>query len=279
MQEGGCHPVDGCYFPDEPYAGADFPWLAANVVKKDGSGTAAARHLGQGDRRHQGRLHRDDPRGHADARQPRRRLDRRLQGRGRDGQRPGGGPQEAGRQGDRRAHARGRPQRGHVQPVRRHLRPHRDDGDPVQPRDRPDHHRSHPRPLHLLHPRPGRQPAPGHELGRPGHDGHRDLARHQHAQRRGRPRPHHRRRTTSSRRPWPTTRRRRPSSPSGTPSPVRSRAQVVGTHVEPITGDSTGDRGIETPMADLVADAILYNTKSHGCPDRADERRWRASRA
>ncbi len=38
MQNGGCH-ADGCYFPDEPYAGADFPWLAANVVKKDGSGT------------------------------------------------------------------------------------------------------------------------------------------------------------------------------------------------------------------------------------------------
>lgn len=35
MQEGGCHPVDGCYFPDEPYAGADFPWLAANVVDKE----------------------------------------------------------------------------------------------------------------------------------------------------------------------------------------------------------------------------------------------------
>ncbi len=34
MQEGGCHPVDGCYFPDQPYAGADFPWLAANVVKQ-----------------------------------------------------------------------------------------------------------------------------------------------------------------------------------------------------------------------------------------------------
>ncbi len=31
MQAGGCHPVDGCYFPGEPYAGADFPWLAANV--------------------------------------------------------------------------------------------------------------------------------------------------------------------------------------------------------------------------------------------------------
>ncbi len=39
MQKGGCHPVDGCYFPGQPYAGADFPWLAANVVKKDGSGT------------------------------------------------------------------------------------------------------------------------------------------------------------------------------------------------------------------------------------------------
>jgi 5'-nucleotidase len=32
MQYGGCHPVDGCYFPDLPYAGADFQWLAANVV-------------------------------------------------------------------------------------------------------------------------------------------------------------------------------------------------------------------------------------------------------
>ena len=39
MQNGGCHPTDGCYFEDAPYGGADFPWLAANVVKKDGSGT------------------------------------------------------------------------------------------------------------------------------------------------------------------------------------------------------------------------------------------------
>lgn len=35
MQDGGCHPVDGCYFPDNPYAGADFQWLAANVVNED----------------------------------------------------------------------------------------------------------------------------------------------------------------------------------------------------------------------------------------------------
>jgi len=34
MQQGGCHPVDGCYFPDAPYAGADFKWLAANVFSE-----------------------------------------------------------------------------------------------------------------------------------------------------------------------------------------------------------------------------------------------------
>ncbi|MDP9444424.1 MAG: 5'-nucleotidase C-terminal domain-containing protein, partial [Actinomycetota bacterium] len=35
MQHGGCHPDDGCYFPDEPYDGAAFGWLAANVVDKE----------------------------------------------------------------------------------------------------------------------------------------------------------------------------------------------------------------------------------------------------
>ena len=35
MQNGGCHPDDGCYFPDQPYAGADFQWLAANVVETE----------------------------------------------------------------------------------------------------------------------------------------------------------------------------------------------------------------------------------------------------
>ncbi len=33
MQNGGCHPTDGCYFPGTPYPGADFQWLAANVVE------------------------------------------------------------------------------------------------------------------------------------------------------------------------------------------------------------------------------------------------------
>ena len=37
-------------------------------------------------------------------------------------------------------------------------------------------------------------------------------------------------------------------------------AEVVGTVKEDITGDSGGNRGIETPMADLVADAILWGT-------------------
>jgi 5'-nucleotidase len=36
MQDGGCHPIDGCYFPGETYPGADFQWLAANVVNDDG---------------------------------------------------------------------------------------------------------------------------------------------------------------------------------------------------------------------------------------------------
>lgn len=35
MQNGGCHPVEGCYFPEAPYDGADFPWLAANVTFDD----------------------------------------------------------------------------------------------------------------------------------------------------------------------------------------------------------------------------------------------------
>jgi 5'-nucleotidase len=34
MQNGGCHPVDDCYFPEAPFVGADFQWLAANVVNE-----------------------------------------------------------------------------------------------------------------------------------------------------------------------------------------------------------------------------------------------------
>ena len=34
LQNGGCHPVDGCYFPGMPFAGANFQWLAANTVNE-----------------------------------------------------------------------------------------------------------------------------------------------------------------------------------------------------------------------------------------------------
>ncbi len=41
MQRGGCHPDDGCYEPWGPggYPGADFPWLAANVVRESNGRT------------------------------------------------------------------------------------------------------------------------------------------------------------------------------------------------------------------------------------------------
>ncbi|WP_420450873.1 5'-nucleotidase C-terminal domain-containing protein [Ilumatobacter sp.] len=47
IQDGGCHPVDGCYFPDydpdtdgdQEFGGADFPYLAANVVESGTSDT------------------------------------------------------------------------------------------------------------------------------------------------------------------------------------------------------------------------------------------------
>ncbi|WP_256840323.1 cell wall-binding repeat-containing protein [Ornithinimicrobium faecis] len=39
MQNGGTHPVDGDYFEGEVFAGADYQYLAANVEKKDGTGT------------------------------------------------------------------------------------------------------------------------------------------------------------------------------------------------------------------------------------------------
>ncbi|MDT0305528.1 bifunctional metallophosphatase/5'-nucleotidase [Streptomyces sp. DSM 44917] len=35
LQEGGCHPEDGCYVEGREFGGADFPYLAANVVHED----------------------------------------------------------------------------------------------------------------------------------------------------------------------------------------------------------------------------------------------------
>ena len=55
MQNGGCHPVDGCYFPDEPYPGADFQWLAANVVDEATGKTPLPPYEIEQGQRHQGR--------------------------------------------------------------------------------------------------------------------------------------------------------------------------------------------------------------------------------
>ncbi|WP_059005826.1 bifunctional metallophosphatase/5'-nucleotidase [Streptomyces specialis] len=35
LQEGGCHPEDGCYAEGREFEGSDFPYLAANVVHED----------------------------------------------------------------------------------------------------------------------------------------------------------------------------------------------------------------------------------------------------
>ncbi|SFC25597.1 bifunctional metallophosphatase/5'-nucleotidase [Streptomyces aidingensis] len=35
LQDGGCHPEDGCYVDGRTYEGSDFPFLAANVVHED----------------------------------------------------------------------------------------------------------------------------------------------------------------------------------------------------------------------------------------------------
>ncbi len=66
MQNGGCHPVDGCYFPNDPFSGADFQWLAANVVDEDRRHATAAL-LDRTGQERQGRLHRHDARGHRHA--------------------------------------------------------------------------------------------------------------------------------------------------------------------------------------------------------------------
>ena len=64
MQYGGCHPEDGCYEPwgEGGYPGADFPWLAANVVNEKTGKTVLPGSTIVGSR-HQGGLHRDDPGG------------------------------------------------------------------------------------------------------------------------------------------------------------------------------------------------------------------------
>lgn len=73
MQEGGCHPVDGCLDGDG-FEGADFRFLSANVERtRDGKSLFPRYALAaRGARRREGCVHRPDPGRHADHRGPRR---------------------------------------------------------------------------------------------------------------------------------------------------------------------------------------------------------------
>ena len=64
IQEGGCHPDDGCADPATPYAGAGFRYLSANAFDTDDGRDAAPSLRDPRGRRGEGRLHRDDPGGH-----------------------------------------------------------------------------------------------------------------------------------------------------------------------------------------------------------------------
>ena len=69
LQNGGCHPVDGCQDGDG-FAGATFPYLAANVVDKKTHCRSCCRCTIEVRRRRAGRLRRHDARGHPGDRQP-----------------------------------------------------------------------------------------------------------------------------------------------------------------------------------------------------------------
>ena len=59
MQNGGCHPVDGCQGP-HPFTGAKFHYLAACTIETATGKTRVAALRDQGVRGHPRRLHRTD---------------------------------------------------------------------------------------------------------------------------------------------------------------------------------------------------------------------------
>src|SRR5713226_5469888 len=101
MQNGGCHPTDGCQGP-HPFPGAKFRYLAASTVEKS-TGKTVFPPYDPGIRGHSGRLHRPDAEGHARHRIAGERRRPRIQGRGRHGQRAGAGTEGARRRSHRRA--------------------------------------------------------------------------------------------------------------------------------------------------------------------------------
>ena len=82
MQNGGCHPVDGCQ-AGHTFEGADFPFLSANVIRKSTGKTLFAPLRDQELRGRPGRLHRPGHPGHAEHRDRLGRRRRPVPGRGR----------------------------------------------------------------------------------------------------------------------------------------------------------------------------------------------------
>ena len=107
IQNGGCHPVDGCD-TGHTYAGADFPFLAANVVYKDTGDPILPAYTIETGWGSQGWLHRPHARGHAADRQRERHPGRQLPRRSHDDQRRCPRSAGSGRPHHRRAHPRGR---------------------------------------------------------------------------------------------------------------------------------------------------------------------------
>ena len=63
MQNGGCHPVDGCYFPTKPLRRRRLP-VAGRQRGDEATGSRRCRRTRSSASRRQGRLHRHDPGGH-----------------------------------------------------------------------------------------------------------------------------------------------------------------------------------------------------------------------
>ena len=102
MQNGGCHPIDGCQGP-HPFPGAKFRYLAASTFEKATGKTVLPAYDDPGVRRHSRRLHRPDPEGHAEPGLAGRRRRPRIPRRGRDRERADAGVEGARRRGHRGA--------------------------------------------------------------------------------------------------------------------------------------------------------------------------------
>ena len=152
--------VDGCYFPRPAVPGRRLP-VARRQRRAQGHRQAApARHVRQEGQRRQGRLHRDDPGGHPDPGQPSRR--RRASTSRTRWRPPTHRPQSCKEQGVKSIvvllHEGGVPGQARINDCVGISDPIVDDREADDARGRRDHHRPHPQPLHLHHPRPGWQP-------------------------------------------------------------------------------------------------------------------------